>query len=176
MLLNGKVWKYERDIAATDVISSKYDKQGMSRQWSECVKHLLEEVDAGFAASVQRGDIVVTEGSLGAGHAHYYTTAIMSCKTAALGGLFPSGANGLFQRAAVDHGLPVWSIQGLARIVSTGDQLELDLRNGVAQNLTSGEVMRFPSVPPLILEILNAGGSRDWALHRVGAFHAVGLV
>ena len=173
MILSGRVWKFGNGIGSTDLVSAKYDKQGMSRKWAECASHLLEDFDASFAAKIRPGEMLVAGDDFGAGHAHYHMTAIMSCKTAGLSGLFANSISGLFQRAAIDQGLPTWSIRGLGELVSTGDHLEVDLANGLASNLTSRGTLQFKPVPDLILDILGAGGSLNWALRRVGAEHAM---
>jgi 3-isopropylmalate/(R)-2-methylmalate dehydratase small subunit len=169
MKLNGRVWKFGSNIGATDLVPAKYDKQGMSHQWDECAKHVLEDLDPGFSSAVQAGDILVAGDNLGAGHAHYHMTAIMGCKTAGLSGLLADSLNALFQRAAIDQGVPAWSFRGLGELVQSGDRLELDLETGMATNLTTGRSAQFKPVSRIILDILDAGGSNNWALIRVGA-------
>jgi 3-isopropylmalate/(R)-2-methylmalate dehydratase small subunit len=173
MLLSGRVWKYGDDLRATDLVSPQYDKQGLSGQWTECAKHVLESVDPTFVAGVQRGDILVAGKNLGAGHAHYYMTAIMACRTVGLSALLGDPVSALFQRAAVDQGLLAWSFAGLHDLVTTGDLLEIDLAGGRARNLSAGRIAQLKPVAPLVLEICQAGGSRNWALRRVGAEHAI---
>jgi 3-isopropylmalate/(R)-2-methylmalate dehydratase small subunit len=36
--------------------------------------------------------------------------------------------------------------------------LELDLGNGTVTNITQGTKLKFTSLPPFMLEVLNAGG------------------
>jgi 3-isopropylmalate/(R)-2-methylmalate dehydratase small subunit len=172
MKLSGKVWKLGDNIGATDLVSAQYDKQGMSRQWDECAKHVLEDIEPDFAATVQPGDLIVAGENLGSGHAHYYNTAIMACKTAGVGALLGESLNGLFQRAGIDQGFTVWSFKGLNTLVETGDRLEIDLTTGAARNLTSGKTAQFKPVSQVILDIIDAGGSIGWALRRTGATQA----
>ena len=169
MILNGKAWKFGSNVGATDIVSSEYDKFGMSKQWPECSKHLFEALAPSFVGSAQPGDILVAGHKLGAGHAHYYTTAIMACKAAGLAGFFAETVNNLFQRAAIDQGFPIWQIPGLNAILNTGDALELDLLAGKATNFSNGSVLTFKPVSSIILDILGADGSRNWALRRTNA-------
>jgi len=169
MKLTGNVWKLGDNISATDIVSAKYDKDGMSQKWDECAKHVLEEIDPKFPAVIRKGDILVAGANFGAGHAHYYMTAIMGCKHAGFSSLLAESLNGLFQRAAIDGGVPAWSFKGLGELVQSGDRLEFDLQTGAAHNLTSGERAQFKPVSRIVLDILEAGGSTNWALQRVGA-------
>jgi 3-isopropylmalate dehydratase small subunit len=167
--LAGKVWKFPDALGATDILPARYDKQSMSRQWAECAQHLVEDVAPGLAAQIEPGDIFVAGTGFGTGHAHYYNGAIMGSREAGIGGFLVEGISGLFQRAAIDSGVPAWVFPGIADLVATGDRLEIDLATGEARNVTTGAERTFAPVSPIILGILEAGGSEKWALRRVGA-------
>ncbi|MBB6125335.1 hypothetical protein [Sphingobium subterraneum] len=164
MKLQGKSWKFGNGLGATDLVSSDYDKLGMTHDWDGCAQHLLEKVDPGFLGKMRRGDILIAGTRLGAGHAHYYMTAIMGCKHAGISGILCESVNTLFQRAAIDAGYPVWPLPGISDFVRDGDELEIDLATGMATNKTTGEIKQFTPIPELIRDILNAGNSLNWAL------------
>ena len=164
MKLKGRAWKFADGVGATDLVSADYDKLGMSHDWDGCAEHVLEKVDPGFLAKMSRGDILVTGTRLGAGHAHYYMSAIMGCKHAGLSGMLCEGVNTLFQRAAIDQGYPIWALPGISEFVDDGDMLQIDLATGEATNETTGETKQFAPVPELIRDILAAGNSLNWAL------------
>lgn len=168
MILSGRVWKLGDDVGATDIVSPLYDSLGMSRKWAECAKHLLEELRPEMVAEVRPGDIIVAGKNLGVGHAHYYSTAIMAAKTAGIAGMFGQSVSGLFQRAAIDFGVPMWPLPELSAITSDGDRLEIDLATGAVKNHTTGREASVPPFSPILLDILGAGGSEPWALRRVG--------
>lgn len=167
MIVAGRVWKLGDGIGATDIVPARYDKQGMSKLWAECATHILEDVDPAIAASIRPGDLFVAGQSFGTGHAHYYSAAVMACRTAGIAGFLVDGISGLFQRASIDFGMPAWAFPGIAALVTQGDRLEVDLATGAARNLTTGAEARFPPVSPIIVDILAAGGSEPWALRRV---------
>lgn len=169
MIRTGRVWKLGDNVGATDLLPARYDKQGMSRQWEECAKHVLEDARPGMAERIRPGDIIVAGEGFGSGHAHYYSAAVMGCKTAGIAAFLVDGIGGLFQRACIDFGMPAWTMKGIAALVSDGDELRADLATGEVQNLSTGTAASFAPVAPLILEILGAGGSEPWALRRVGA-------
>lgn len=169
MRLAGKVWKFADGLGATDILPVRYDKQGMSRRWDECGRHLFEDVAPGVAARIGEGDLLVAGKGFGAGHAHYYSAAIMGSMAAGLRAFLTEGIGGLFQRGSIDFGMPAWVIPGIVGLVEDGDRLDVDLSAGRARNESTGAVLTFAPVSPLILDILAAGGSRRWALGRVGA-------
>lgn len=173
MILEGRVWKVGDGVSATNIVSAQHDALGMSRKWSECATHLLADVDPALATAVRPGDLLVAGRDFGTGHAHYYTTAIMAAKAAGLAAMLAEDIGGLFQRAAIDFGMPACALPGIAAFVDSGDRLRIDLATGDACNLTTGAEAAFAPLPSLIVDILTAGGSRNWALRRVGADHAI---
>lgn len=173
MIIEGRVWKFGDDVGATSIVASEHDALGMSRNWTECAKHLFAASTPRFAADVRAGDLIVAGRNFGSGHAHYYTTAIMAAKTAGIAGFFVESISGLFQRAAIDFGMPAWPLPGITDVTEDGDRLQVELDTGVVRNLTRRAERRCPPVPRILLDILEAGGSRNWALRRVGAEHAI---
>lgn len=169
MKLQGSIWHFGDNLGATDIVSSKYDKAGMARDWEECRKHLLEDRDPGFSAAIRPGDIVIAGHNLGRGHAHYYTAAVMGCKQAGLGAILCESVNALFQRAAIDLGFLVWPFAQITEMASSGDTVTVDLVKGHLLNLTTGAEHALAPLPTLVADIVNAGSSLNWALSRVGA-------
>lgn len=171
MIFEGSVWKVRDNVSATDLVPGRYDEEGMSGQWEECAKHVLEDMHPAMASQVQPGDILVAGAQFGAGHAHYYMTAIKGVATAGIGAMLAESVGALFLRAAVDAGQPTWSIPGIASFVTEGDRLRIDLAAGSAANLTVGTELAFSPVSPIVLDILRAGGSSRWAQARAGVTH-----
>jgi 3-isopropylmalate/(R)-2-methylmalate dehydratase small subunit len=96
----------------------------------------------------------------------------MGSLEAGLRAFLAEGIGGLFLRGSIDFGMPACVISGISGLVETGERLEIDLSVGEARNASTGATLAFEPVSPLILEIVAAGGSRNWALQRVGALSA----
>ena len=47
--------------------------------------------------------------------------------------------------------------------INEGDELKIDVDNGVIVNLTSGKEYKFSPIPPFMQELLNAGGLIEYA-------------
>lgn len=169
MKLLGKVWKFGDGLRALDIVPPDYDELGMGYEWKACAEHLFEKIEPRFKTEMARGDIVVAGEGLGAGHAHYYMAAIMASKVGGISAMLCETVNTLFQRAAIDQGFAVWPMAGIQAFVSQGDLLEIDLATGKAHNRTTGVPAAFAPVSPLILNILEADGSLNWAMQRVSA-------
>ena len=173
MKLHGHVWKFGDGLRALDIVPPDYDELGMAYEWQACAKHLFEQIEPRFAQEMRAGDIVIAGEGLGAGHAHYYMAAIMASKVGGVGAMLCESVNTLFQRAAIDQGFPVWSMPGIHAFVSQGDMLEIDLVSGDAHNRTTGQSAAFTPISSLILDIVAADGSLNWAMQRVGKAESV---
>lgn len=166
MKMQGRAWKIDRDVAATDIMPARYDKLGMKRNWAECARHLLEDINSDFAAGVRPGDFLIVDGNLGSGHAHYFGAAVMSCREVQLSSVLARSINGMFFRSATDLGLKTWAFPNLVSAVSDGDELLLDLVSGEATNATRGTTTTLAPIPPLIIDVFEAGGTTNWAMTR----------
>ena len=65
--------------------------------------------------------------------------------------------------------LPAWSFPGLHALVTTGDELKLDMLAGDVTNLTTGKTAKVEGMSPIIADIIAADGSLKWAVQRVEA-------
>lgn len=166
MKMKGRVWKIDRDVAATDIMPARYDKLGMKRNWPECAQYLLADISPDFAAGVRPGDFLIVDGNLGSGHAHYFGAAVMSCREVQLSGVLARSINGMFFRSATDLGLKTWAFPDLMSAVSDGDELLLDLASGEATNATRGATTTLTPIPPLIIDVFACGGTTNWAMNR----------
>ena len=167
MIVEGRVWKVGDNVGATDIVPERYDKEGMSGKWQECAAHVLEDLNPAIARRVGPGDLLVGGHNLGSGHAHYYLTAIKGSAAAGFSAFLGDSVGALFSRVSIDAGFPALGFPGISELVDDGDLLRIDLRTGHARNVTTGSAKAFRPVSGIIIQIIEAGGSRDWALRRV---------
>jgi 3-isopropylmalate/(R)-2-methylmalate dehydratase small subunit len=77
----------------------------------------------------------------------------------------------IFYRNAINVGLPVIELKEVDEI-NQGDELEIDLENGVLKNLTTGKEYRFNPIPKFLLGILKEDGIVNY-LKKHGTFPKV---
>jgi len=164
--LGGRVWKFGDDLSMFDLLPARYDDLGVNENWQECAGHLLEDIRPNFVADRRPGDIIVAAENLGIGHAHYYRATILACKIGGVAAMLAGSTVSLFQRGAIDQGLPVWAYPGIGAIVEDGERLEMDLSTGAARNADTGATLQFKPLAPVILDILAVEGAFNWAKRR----------
>lgn len=118
--------------------------------------YCMTVVDPDFPKKVKQGDFIVAGENMGYGHDHDH--ACMSIKGAGVAAVLCNSTNGNFFRNSVEHGLPIIEYPGIRAATQQGDDLEVDLAKGRIRNLTKKEEFQFTPYPPLLLEIIEAGG------------------
>lgn len=167
MILRGRVWKYDQQVRATDIVPSRYDYIKLT-DWTECSTHVLEDLDPSFQAGVRPGDIIVGGIGFGAGHAHYYQQAFEGPRWLGVNGFLAESFDPIFLPSAMGAGMPCWSAPGILDVVAYGDEVECDLAKGVVSNLTSGTITQFRPLAQEAIEVLEAGGLDQLTLRKLG--------
>jgi 3-isopropylmalate/(R)-2-methylmalate dehydratase small subunit len=124
---------------------------------AELIPHLFEPIDPGFAARVQRGDLVVAGADFGCGKPHIQGfIAMAALGMGVLCGSMPYKA----MRGAISKGLPVLTGCGEpGDWVADGDEIEVNFATGEARNLTRGTTAQLPPMPEVLQPIIAQGGA-----------------
>ena len=153
MKVLGRVWKYGDNVNTDYIIPGRYMELTDPR---EMAKHAMEGIDPAFIKKVQEGDVIVGGTNFGCGSSREH--APLALKYAGVGCVIAESYARIFYRNAVNIGLPAVECSGITLAVKQEDRLELDLGNGTVTNVTQGTKLKFMSLPPFMLEVLNAGG------------------
>lgn len=164
MIIKGKVHKFADDINTDDIISAKYL---VSTDAQELGSHCLEALKPDFSKNVQHGDIIVAGKNFGCGSSREHAPlAIKGCGIAAV--IAPSFA-AIFYRNAINIGLPFLESLEVDKI-SDGDELEIDLAQGVIRNITKNQTYKTQPFPEFLQELVSKGGLMNYIKNRLSAF------
>ena len=152
MKLRGRAWKFPDNISTDHIAPGRYFH--LRSNLPELAKHVLEDAREDFAQRVQPGDMVVAGENFGLGSSREHAPRII--KLAGVSCVLAKSFARIFFRNAINIGLPVVQID--TDWIDEGDQLEVDLAEGVVKNLTKGTERRFKPLSPELLRILEDGG------------------
>ncbi len=150
--VQGKVWRFGDDISTDLLAPGQYAVEPVEVQ----KHHVLESIDPTFAASVAPGDVVVAGRNFGCGSSR--ETAPENLKALGVACVVAESFARLFMRNAVALGLPVLVCPGIHDSVAAGEEIEIDLASGRINVAKGGEPLSAQPLPPLMREILEAGG------------------
>ena len=153
MKLEGRVWKFGRDVDTDGIIPARYLSSDTAE---ELGKHCMEDLDPEFPSKVAKGDIIVAGDNFGCGSSREHAPlAIRGAGVAAV--VAPSFAR-IFYRNAINTGLPILESEQAYQGISEGDRIRIDIKKGTIENLTTGETFEAAPYPLALQEIIEAGG------------------
>ena len=152
--MKGRAHVYRRDHINTDeIIPARYLTTDSEK---ELALHAMEDIDPDFVKKVRPGDIIVAGADFGCGSSREH--AVWALRGAGVACVVADTFARIYYRNAVNNGYPGVECRGIARGVSDGDELDIDLRGGTIRNLSTGREFRFALLPDFAFRIAESGG------------------
>lgn len=151
-ILEGRAYKFGDNINTDFINPAQY----MELPMDQMIQHAMEGADPDFSKNVRPGDIMVAGKNFGSGSSR--ETAPMVIKGNGVSVVVAEFFARIFYRNAINIGLPIVEDPEAAREICAGDQLEVDMKNGVIYNLTQGKTYQFGGFPKFIQDMADAGG------------------
>ena len=148
-----KVYKYGDNVDTDVIIPARYlnapDEKSLA-------SHCMEDIDAGFASTVEPGDIIVAGANFGCGSSREHAPlAIKACGVKCV--IAPSFAR-IFYRNAINIGFPILECPEAAAAILPGDAVRVDFKTGVITDETQGRTFQAAPFPAFIDGIIESGG------------------
>lgn len=155
IMIRGKVIKYGDDVDTDVIIPARYLKHGADPKVLR--EHAMEDLDPDFLRKVEKEGrrIIVAGRNFGCGSSR--EQAPLALKYAGIEIILAEGFARIFFRNAINVGLPVMEVSGISEVAEDGDEVEIDLRQGLVRIRGKGE-LKGTKVPDFLMEILMAGG------------------
>lgn len=147
----GKIFRFYKDVDTDQIIASQYL---LFPSVEEMKEHAFESLDPEFAAKVKQGDYVVADENFGCGSSREQAPAVL--KALGVKAVIAKSFARIFYRNAINIGLPVIVCRELYDAVEAGDEMELDLREGIIT--AEGREYRCTKLPVQMQKILDQGG------------------
>ncbi|MGC9081271.1 3-isopropylmalate dehydratase small subunit [Sulfurihydrogenibium sp.] len=161
-MIKGRVWKFKDDVDTDQIIPARYL---VTTDPKELAKHVMEDADPTFPSKVKEGDIIVAGKNFGCGSSREH--APLAIKGAGVSAVVAESFARIFFRNAINLGLLIIESPDAAREAEEGDELEIDINQGIIRNLTKGKEYKVKPLPENLQAILKAGGLMDYAKERL---------
>lgn len=156
-----KVWKYGDDINTDMLFPGKYTY--ICSTTEEIKPHLLEDLDPDFAVKVQPGDIIFAGKNFGCGSSREQPA--LGLRGVGIQAVVAKSFARIFYRAAINQGLLLVECPEAVEVFKESDEVTLNLEHG--QITVGGRVFDFPTLPPEILAIRDAGGLMNFTREKL---------
>lgn len=161
-MIKGRVWKFKDDVDTDQIIPARYL---VTTDPKELAKHVMEDADPTFPSKVKEGDIIVAGKNFGCGSSREH--APLAIKGAGVSAVVAESFARIFFRNAINLGLLIIESPDAAREAEEGDELEIDINQGIIRNLTKGKEYKVKPLPENLQAILKAGGLMEYAKERL---------
>lgn len=152
MKICGRVVKYGEDVNTDVIIPSKYLAFTSPH---DLAKHAMEGLDQSFPEKVRTRKIVVAAKNFGCGSSR--EQAPVALKYGGIEAVVADSFARIFYRNAVNIGLPVLECPGAAEAIADEDEVEVDIGEGLVQDLSNGKVLHGNRTPDFLLKIMEKG-------------------
>jgi 3-isopropylmalate dehydratase small subunit len=150
-MILGKAHVYGDNIDTDRIIPGKYTK---TLDMQSLAAHVMEDLDPDFGKKMVAGDVVVAGDNFGCGSSR--EQAPVALKVAGVGCVIARFYARIFFRNAINIGLPVLEVPN--HDIDNGDQLEVDLVNGLVINKTKNKQYQSTKLPQVMMDIIAEGG------------------
>lgn len=163
MKIKGKVWKFGDNIDTDQIIPARYLNTSDPK---ELALHVMEDSEhPNFAKEHKEGDIIVAGKNFGSGSSREH--APISIKAAGVPIIVAKSFARIFFRNSINIGLPIIECPEGVDNISHGDDIEVDLENGIVKNLTTNKEFTAAKFPQELMDILKAGGLMEYAKEKL---------
>src|SRR5215475_12516705 len=165
-VLRGRAWRFGDNVDTDQIIPAKYAIYSLDEK--KLGQHAMEGVpgnEDGWSGQVAAGDIVVGGSNFGCGSSR--EIAPIAIRGAGISCVIADSYARIFFRNAINLGYPILQSAQAAEAIEAGDELEVDLEEGVIRNFTKGDEYRADAFPEFMTELRRMGGLVPWVRRRL---------
>jgi len=148
--IEGRARVFGDDVNTDYIITSRRKRESLDPRVLR--RYLFEELDPGFAATVEPGDLIVAGENFGCGSA--MEVAVTAVVGAGIRAVLARGFSRTYYRNAVNNGLLPLICD--TRGIREGDRLAIE--RACVRDLSNGAMWKVEPLPEVMREIIEAGG------------------
>jgi len=153
--LRGRVaWVFDEDDFDIDLIIGVRNIK--ITDLDELARLAMSDREPGFAATVQRGDLLVGGRNFGYGHPHY--PAMRAMRHLGIAGVVAESFSPGFFRGEISMGFPLVTCPGILGLAARGDVLEVDWAAAEVRHPATGRALPLQPLADSERQTLEAGG------------------
>jgi len=153
MIIKDKAIKYGDNVDTDVIIPARYLNTFDEK---ELAVHCFEDLDEDFKEKIKDSKIIIAGDNFGCGSSREH--APISIKASGVKLIIAKTFARIFFRNSINIGLPVVASGEAAEAIQEGDELEIDLSEGIIRDLTLGKEFGINPLPDFIQSVIKKGG------------------
>jgi 3-isopropylmalate/(R)-2-methylmalate dehydratase small subunit len=165
-IMRGQARTFGANVDTDQIIPAKYAIYSLDEK--KLGEHAMEGVpgnEGGWSQKITAGDILVAGSNFGCGSSR--EIAPIAIRGAGISVVVADSFARIFFRNSINLGFPILQSPAAAEAVKEGDELEIDLDEGIIRNFTQGDEYRCDAFPPFMNELIKMGGLVPWVRTRL---------
>ncbi len=165
-VLRGRAWTFGDNVDTDQIIPAKYAIYSLDEK--KLGEHAMEGVpgnEGGWSQNISAGDILVAGSNFGCGSSR--EIAPVAIRGAGVAAVIADSFARIYFRNSINLAFPALQSPAAAEAIKTGDELEIDLEEGLIRNFTQGDEYRAEPYPPFMNELIKMGGLVPWVRRRL---------
>ncbi|MHA1491592.1 MAG: LeuD/DmdB family oxidoreductase small subunit [Promethearchaeota archaeon] len=159
IILEGKAFKFGDDISTDLICPGRY--YHLRSTPNLLAEHVMEDADPEFYHKIEKGKTFIVGGdNFGTGSSREHAPLII--KIVGVNAVIVKSAARIFFRNCINVGLPIIVSQEIEGKIEDKDILKVDFNNGIIKNITKNVNIKFPPLPKIMRDILEAGNLADY--------------
>ncbi|WP_420709500.1 3-isopropylmalate dehydratase small subunit [Candidatus Methanoliparum sp. LAM-1] len=149
--MKGRAWIFGDDVDTDAIIPGRYLTLNNPE---DLAKYLFDGVRPDFREKIKQGDIIVAGENFGCGSSREH--APLAIKYAGISCVVAKSFARIFFRNSINLGLPPIECRDADKI-DEGDEVEIDLKEGIIKDLTKGMSFKITPIPEFLNNIMREG-------------------
>lgn len=162
MIIQGKVIKYKDNVDTDVIIPARYLNTSDPK---ELASHCMEDLDGNFTEKAKTRSIIVAGRNFGCGSSREH--APISIKAAGIKCVIAESFARIFFRNSINIGLPIMECAEASKHIEDGDEISIDVAEGIIKNITRGKTYKAVPFPEFMQKIINSDGLINYVKKEV---------
>ena len=161
----GLARRFGDNVDTDQIIPAKYAIYSLDEK--KLGEHAMEGVpdNEGWAQRINAGDILVAGANFGCGSSR--EIAPIAIRGAGISLVIADSYARIFFRNAINMGYPILQSPQAAVGIAEGDELEVDLEQGIIRNFSKSDEYPCEAFPSFMNELIRMGGLVPWVRKRL---------
>ena len=160
--ITGRAWVFGNNVNTDQIIQGQYLTL---LDYAEMAKHTFEIPRPVFASKVKKNDVVIAGRNFGGGSSREEAPKVLL--KSGIGCVVAESFARIFYRNGFNVGLPLLIIPNIAKLVSDGETVTVDICEGTLTVRSNGDHFHGKPLPSRMLSLLKEGGAVAWYKHMV---------